>query len=445
MFDKIFHKATISRENNAALYQEMLRLEKERKAKEESENSLKNTVRYMNVDYRSDNCSDELLELIDQYEFEILSYEKNLNDELDSDTWLEIYRCRKNNWTFEIKNYPDYDIEEGIYSIGNLKNILIGRDVNFYCDLGCRNTCQSELDAFIRLLDCNSEKQYVEETYKEFYDIPLLLVRNGMDCTVIEEDFTIGKGGFTCKIDFSSSPLKKEKDKVTVLYLKFRHYIDKDSQLFVCREDERKFVSFHRYSDDDSDLKYYFNYTDRNDIDELVKCINCFYEHSNRRVGYLEEGKYYSNHDVIKYFKSVMDNNEIFEKRNHHLIRMEDIYGSSNCCVNKYKGVEIYVGKNLIINDAGGWAEGDEINSSHITVEYNTNKDNKSCVLSIKNYIYKNTDSIYDTIFEDHIYDIRLNPTFMVDELEIKGSFSYIMKCLDEYVTNMMKIYEILK
>lgn len=450
MFDKIFKQAVISRKNNVAAYEERLRLEKEKKEREEAEKALKNVVRYMNVDYRDNNCSSELLHLIDKYEFEVLSYEQNLNsDDIENPLYygeepLEIYRCKKNNWTFEIKNYPDCDINEGIFSICNLKNISTGEKVDFYCDLGCRNTSDNKLNSFLNLTNFNSEKQYIKERYAKFFEIPSLLISKGVECKVIEEDYTLEGCGFLCEVNYSLSPLLNKGDKAKVFFLKFTINFIGNAELFVLKnKNDFRIETLCTYSH--TDAKYKFQYNSGADIDELIRCMNCFYEQINKRIGYLEGDRYYSNLDIVKYFDSIMKDEKLHSKTNHYLVKFENCYGRYKNTANKYKGQEIYISKNLVINDAGIWAEGDEINNSHITIEYNTNKDDKNCILNIKNYIYKDMDSVTETSMHNGVFYVDLKPEFMIDEIEIKGSYLYIMEYLDKYIKTIFKIYEIIE
>lgn len=444
MFNDIFNSALSSRERNVRYYKEKTRIENEVKRKDDNERLLKNVVGYMNVDYKTDNCSLELLNLINKYNFQILSYEKNFDvREYDDDEPVEVYRCKKNNWTFDICHYSDFNIREGIFNITALKNVVTGKEVDFYCDLGCRATDELKLNVFLKLMNFNGEKQYIENEYKVFFDVPGLLCKMGVVCNIINENYTIKNAGFICEIDYSSSSLVREDDRKHRFYLKFEQNYTKDSELVIFEnsniDEMNMFVEFN------IETKNRLKYRNHQDLNELVKCMDAFYEQINGRMGYEENGIYYSNNDIVEYLNSIINDKRIYDKTNHYLIRLDGYKGKYNCRANKYTGQEIFVSKNLVINDAGYWAEGEEINNSHITVEYNRNDDKDCCILTILNYIYKDADSYFEDIIDNDDYYLELNPIFLVGEVKIKGTYTYIMRCLDDYIKGMMKIYEIIE
>lgn len=431
-FKSIFKIAKKVKIENAEIDEERKKLKKI----EEAKKKIKIVSEYKSNDYRKNNCSEELLGIIDKYNFNIKSYVRGNCD--DYDELLETYYCEFNNWIFQVKNYSDVDIEEGVFAVSDLRNIVTGENVAFYCDLGCRNTSELRLEKFIKCLSFKSEAEFAESYYKDYIKLPELLVNNGLNCDIVEKNYTLQ----------SIDAILKIYDGV---YLGFRSdYTDKIKIVLSNSQIYLKGRTVGKY------LKYYFDYHGDEDIEELVKCIKAFKEHVDGRFGYFECGEYFQNKNIEKYMNnfisSVKCNDDGYNKWNHYLIKVFDKSGS-NVNINKYNGLEIFKKYELTFNDFSQWSVGNKTNKSIITIKYDTKKDREYCELNIKNYVYTFEDQSSDLyIHNDNEYDeedvwmfseVLLNEKYMVANVVKKGSFIYVLGVLKEYIESMCEIHEI--
>lgn len=455
MFEDILSKARTSKNSNNAKYKQMKKEADELKAQKEAEKTLKVVAGYMNTDYRKENCSSELLGLIDRYGFEIKSYELNMEEkESYYDTLLETYHCKYNDWLFDINNYSDIDIAEGIFSIRNLKNAKTGEKVEYYCDLGCRNTCEGELKKLLRFLECKSEKEFAKKEYAAYIELPSILRQAGVDFTVKLKKFTLNNPCLALSINYEN----KENQGMYVRYKKvllriLNHWSD-ELQLVITKDkgwedNSDRYASALSYGEH----FYSFKYNSSDDASELIRCIDAYYDHINGNIGFFEDGKYYSNSDVDRFFDSLRNDKKAFDKWNHYAIIVNGVTPSYGKCgsnrnniLNKYKGIEINAETELVFNDAAQWSEGDEINKSIIKVIYDKNIDANNCILIVENYIYTDDDEYLQEIYDEesaYEYSMIMNPQFMVGKVEFRGSFSEVMTKIKEYVYTMCNIYEI--
>ena len=434
-FDVIFKKAQEVKIENDKVDQERKKIQKINEAKEK----IKVVGGYTTNDYRKSNCSAELLNLIDKHNFKIKSYIKNTDYDDFYNELLETYYCEFNCWSFTINNYSDVDITEGIFQVTNIKNKITGETVDFYCDLGCRNTSDMQLEKFIKFLSFKSNSEFVEDYYSEYIKLPKLLIKNGVGCEIVKEEYSLNSIGTILKIDEN-------------VYLSFG--TDYEDQIFIKLSDK---IKRHTICDE---LVYIFEYKNGQGIEELIKCIKCFKEHVEGKVGFLEGGKYFGNKDIQRYIDKFIDSvkksEDGYEKWNHCLFKLRSIqdvdfilepFGKK---INKYSGIEIFKKYELIFNDHSQWSIGDKTNKSIITIEYNTKEDKDNCILDIKNSISTNMDD--DTnLYEYEDYDDgdedslegAINDEYNTTNVVEKGSFSYIMSKLNDYIENMCKIYEV--
>ena len=427
-FDIIFKKAQEVKIENDKVDQERKKIQKINEAKEK----IKVAGGYTTNDYRKSNCSTELLNLIDKYNFKIKSYIKNADYGEFYHELLETYYCEFNNWSFTINNYSDVDIAEGIFQVSNIKNKITGEKVDFYCDLGCRNTSYIQLEKFIKFLSFKSNSEFVEDYYGEYMKLPKLLIKNGVDCEIVKEEYSLNSIGTILKID----------EKV---YLGFGR--DYEDQVFIKLSDK---IKRHTVRDE---LVYNFEYKSEQDIEELIKCIKCFKEHVEGKVGFLESGKYFGNKAIERYIDKFIDSvkksEDGYEKWNHYLFKLRPIHDddfmleSFGKKINKYNGIEIYKKYELIFNDYSQWAIGDKTNKSIITIEYNTKEDKENCILDINNSINTSADDTNLYAYDEYEDYEDGDDDYNVINVVEKGSFSYIMSKLNDYIESMCKIYEV--
>ena len=428
-FDHIFRNAESSLRQNKEEQQkrdEEKRLSELRK-KQEIENLRLSGQ--MIGDPQQENCSNELYHLILNFGFSIQSYTNHMSNFNDSfDELAETYYCAKGFWEFSIAHYTDVDIPEGIFAVREISNKVANEVLSFYCDLGCRNTSESRLQEFLNLLQSDSFLQYKLDAYQPYLQLPQLLSDQGYTVEPVSYDFMLSEPqGY---LDLGDS-----------LYIKFYRTWSDQFQLVVTNNSKWNINS----SNDGYDgIGYYFQYRTSDDITELVSCIEAFKSHALGHIGYYENNQYFSNDHVLRFFKSLKKDCPE-EAWNHHHIRLDHHnfwdgrgFASDPKNLNKYVGLELYTVSELRFNDAAQWSIGDYINTSVITFEYDKRKNAQQCRLQIKNYIHHRHKSLrYYNDDEEQVYDDR----FLVDHIELFGSFTELMDSLQTYVHAMITMH----
>lgn len=437
-FQKILEQAKLIFEENKAI-QQRIDLEKQQenlKKEEEIFNKRENKV--TNYNYETDCYSKELLGLIKQFGFIIESYDKFTDfSEYDYEPTLETYYCKFNQWRFEVHNYSDVDIKEGIFALNNIKHITTGEEVDFYCDLGCRNTGEDRLDEVLEFLSYNSLQGYVNEKYKNYVLLPSLLRNEGYSVEEVDYNFKLNEPQGYLKLNDS-------------LFVKVYRAWHSDFKFVITNDKNWNVNSANDSLHNWGKKAYFFNYNSINDISELCKCIEAFKEEQAGKIGYYENGQYYGNNDIIRLYDNLRDKENPYKDCwNHYLIQVEHKkywdcrgYDEDNSVItNKYKGLEIYITTELTFNERS-WKIGDYANKSIITFEYDKRKNPDKCRLLIDNYIYNDKEEswqIYDDVAEEYIP----NKSKLVGSIEMYGTFTELYNQLKDYIYKMCEIHEI--
>lgn len=437
-FQNIFDKAIKSHNTNIELNKIKQSENLSEKIKKEQciEEKRKNNVQVYN--YETDCYSQELLELIKKFEFVIEAYDKFVDIDYDDySPTLEIYYCKKNNWKFEIHNFSDVDITEGIFALKNLKNFLTEESVNsFYCDIGCRNTGESRLLELLEFFEYNSLSDYVKYKYEHYIELPNLLRSAGYD--VKENDYSFG-------LNKSTGYLEIEKNLFIRVYIAWM-----DDIKFVITNNNKWDINSSNHSiRTRAEKSYFFNYNSKNSFHELCKCIEAFKDEQAGKIGYFEQGNYYSNSNIIDLFNKYKKSDK--DAWNHHLIRIDyddywDCRGydeENSLIINKYKGLEVFVKTEVTFNDAAQWTIGEYSNKSLIIFEYDKRKNTEKCRLKIDNYIYKDSfiTQNYDEVTEE--YNIIYDDKNLIESIELYGTFLELYEVLEAYIVTMFKIHNI--
>ena len=437
LFDEIFAVAKTMHEENKETYEKQIE-NKEKRALDELQSELaKRTNGVQRANPEKSNYSEELYDYIKEFGFVIDSYEQfeeNLHTyDYFGDTPIEIYYCSYGVWQFKVKNYNDVDIEEGIFSLTDITHKETGVNVDFYCDLGCRNTAEARREALLDFLTYPSLEMFIQDQYGKYLRLPELLRKKGLDVT--ENDFSFELNEANGYLTLGDS-----------LYVRvFRNRLDE--MKVVVTNDETWSVNSSNY-EGSADKAYYFEYDSVDDIDELVKCIDAFRLAQEGEIGYYEQAteQYYSNEDVYAFFDDFRSHENFYEEAwNHYHIKIEHAHSSDwhgdeelSRIVNKYKGLELFTETELTFNDAAQWSKGDIKNKSIITFEYDRRK-SEQCRLLIKNYVYKDSLLMLDEETDEYIID----ESHLTGMLEKHGSFLELMDIMKQYVHNMIEIHEL--
>jgi hypothetical protein len=296
--------------------------------------------------------------------------------------------------------------------------------------MGCRNTGKARLDSLLSLITYQTTKEYIQSKYASFIELPELLAQKGIKVDIIDYHF---------KINEPTGYLKVEDG----VFIKFYRAWHDDIKMVVTNNHN---WGVNSYNDKYGEIGYYFDYHGREDMDELIKCIRCFIEHKNGRIGYYENGFYYTTEDVKGIFEGIKNYSEVdHDKWNHNHIRLEEReywdsrgYGVESKEINKYEGLEIFHEQEMTFNDNAQWSIGSMKNTSIIRVEYHNRKNDK-CLLTIENYVYPESYEEYDPN-EDVL---ERKKEFLVSKVETYGTFLEIKKIIWDYACEMIKIHEI--
>lgn len=430
-FENIYELARKAKEQNKLQYAGKQRQRECNEIQQEERIKENRVTGFTNANYETDCYSKPLLNKIKECGFTIDSYEKfdNFDDEDDWDYYnrtLENYYCSLNNWNFKINNHSDVDISQGIWALRDIENKVTSEKIDFYCDLGCKNTSQARLDDVLRLFQYNSLNEFIENEYKKYLELPNLLREN--NCNVIEHNYSFS-------LNEPKGYLELEKG----LYIKiYRAWMDNFHLVVTNKKGWDVNSGAHSY---DREKAYYFEYNSQNDISELIKCIQAFKDEQEGEIGYFENERYYNTYNVKQIFDNLRDKNDYYKDCwNNYLIQVEHKdywdgrgYNKDSKIINKYEGLEIYLETELTFNDAAQWSEGDLINKSLIIFEYDRRKSDK-CKLEITNYIYSHNEEYSEW---------TINPEKIQDKIELYGDFSELASKLKEYINIMVKIHEI--
>lgn len=392
---------------------EKRQLEEKKMNSLEKETIKDNYVEFIDIE---NNCySKELFEIIKKLGFTITKYVKNSNPDYDDYyCTAEIYSCIYNNWQFDVKNLPDYDIEEGIFAIYDIKNNITKEVVKNYLDIGCRNTSKEKLDNFIMLLENSS--------YEDFFNKRYYLYKKAIDklkefCEVKEILNDVEKFPIRLSLvpELSINPERKK-----------IYFIATETECIISVDEKNSY--FYKY--------YTTTPKCENDINNLQKIVKCFIEDIDGKIGYFENGKYFNNKDIHNFFKKLKEtfSYEIF---NHYKIQIyrNDYKGD---IINKYEGQEIYYGTNVLFNDASQWSIGDIAINFTFVIKYNKELCDK-IILNI--YAYKINNKTGEFMFKSKEYEDMYNKQEMLGCECAKLDIDEVYECTPDELLSKLRAY----
>lgn len=349
----------------------------------------------------------------------------------------EYYYCSNDKWNVKIRNLL-YDPDLGtILQVLELTNKTDGQVVDFYCDLWCQNTGDIRFRQFKYLLS-HTYDEYIKEEFGLYLTLPKLLRDKGFN--VIENDFVFNPIRCIGNLEISQPSKPKIKS-----YLRISH----DYGCYVSLNSVLKESMFNK------NISYDVKYNSDKDLDALVEIINKHLEHIEGKIGYFEDGRYYTNKDIERLF----DN---YERKFDHVTDMSDSYKYeywniseyddrkptkeetdkyNRMCdlaeINHYTGAEIYKKYEMSINyDA--YHFGGVGTKYEFEIIYNLNIDKDNCILNVKQttteYVGRNNvlndDSLENEVKEE------------TNTYSVKGTFTYIEDTLTEFLDELSKISE---
>lgn len=450
MFNKIYENAiNASKYNKEKIIERNLVLEEYESSTSEEEKirDYSNEAKWVVFEKEptsDDVWSEELLNIIRENNFNILEYAKRIdqvNYYEDYGSIMEYYTLSNNKYKFIAKYRLDVDIDEGILCVYDVENLKTGEVIEFYLDLGCRNTGKAKFDDFLLLISCDSKEEYISKKFASYLVLPEMLEKYGyeiLDNTMV----------------YSTERLKgfiKLGEKLYIVPYTAWH----DEVKVVVTNDPKWDINSSNYF---GKMGYYVDFSLEN-FDILIKNIESFKRHVAGKYGYLEGDTCFKNKDIEAYFERFKDkdkNGNYRKAYNNRIIEIESINGwdgrgyGNIPYINLYKGLEVAKHYQVTINPSSGY--GYDFcdlfsNLSDIVLKYDTSIDKNNCILLINNYHYKNEDGvhIYDEDIYDHIDSLSdlLDKEFLVDTIEFRGSFSQCIEMIDKYLMKMFEIFEI--
>lgn len=448
MFDKIMENARKGYEENLETQKAELKKESEvmdnysvtQRIRMEAED--KNWIVLNQIPDESVVYSENLLNIVRENEYKVIEYGKRLDSESFYDEYCavsEYYLVEKNNYRFIIKHLEDVDIDEGIFAVYEVVNILSDEKIEFYVDLGCRNTGEELFEDFKLLISCDSKEDYMNKKYKKYYDIETKLVENG---------FKILSKNYNFSTRNSHAFLQVHEKAYVVIYKAWM-----DELKVVVTNNKTWDVNS---SNNLNNIGYYVDY-DENNFDVLVETIKAFVKHITGEFGFFEDGIYYNNAHLRKFYEYIYskkdDEGHTPEIFNHYHVQFKKVDGwdcrgyNSPHYINVYNGLEIADHRKLILNDAAQWSVGNIVNVSDIIFKYDKNIDTDNCILMIRNYQYDKTeDDFYWTDDKECIDEFFVEEDaekYLVGSIEFRGAFFEVLRQLYAYIIEICKKFNI--
>lgn len=425
-FEKIFEMATTFHQKNKDLEEtDFLSSEKE---KEEP-------IFYEDVNYETDCYAKELLDIITNYDFEIVSYKKYRESYFSARyrSVLETYDCRFNGWTFTISHVEDDDNGKTfqLHDVIHKKNLeSVQNQIHFLSwDLHEKKSSKEEIQTLISVLSSPSLQDYMDKAYEKYRNLPSLLEKKGYTVKPISYGFAFQEPqGF----------LQLEEG----LYLKCYKAECTENMKFVVTNDSawNEYCENDLYSDAAQHTKgYSFSYQSEEDIDELCKCIEAFRDEQKGHIGFYEDGTYYNTNDLISFFQeieSIHEDNEEAPAALGVLYSSHDWYSDEKRNVNKYTGLEVHFQVRLQFISQLPTMKDCYVNDSLVTFTYDKKIDPNACKLQIDNCIFKESNGSAVINEEKHEDEI----THSIVE---NGSFSDLFGLVNDYVSHMCLLHEI--
>lgn len=393
-------------------------------------------------------CIDKILEL----QIEIIDtvlYPSNFHNRsmtcLGGGCTTFIFECKKNHYNFTIEFDDDCDCEPGILMVEEVLNTKTNEVYSINCDLFCQNTCDTILQNFRCLLECDNIDQYINQRYGIFINLEKLLNNNNLKCKHLYDDF-LPKKNITLN-DYDYKFVYEVETEYTKCYI-----------LPIMRDDYDYIINIIPYSDkkkldalepNPSKYSVTFNYKNENQIDKLVELIKMYTKIISNKFGYFENNNYYNHNNlneiVNKYYKSYgndfhmkYDLRTYFNYNQQSDLEIDVLFEITNK-ISTYVEKESTVSlENYILtknfNPNGIYPR----DVYYITVKYNPKKDKDNCVMTIDglwydiNYDFKQ--DFYKMPHRNYFKD-KKNIINNLQQISLTDTFSNIYKIINNFVS----------
>lgn len=423
-FDSIFEKAQQLRQENLKKVKEEEKKEAEKLIQRKIE-----SVEGLNI-YKTNNKSKKLLKLIEKYGFIVKDYEQINLEEDDCNYYdypIETYSCQFGPWKFSIQHFLDMYTSEGLFIVSVLTNEKTHEEINFHIDLNCQTTGEEALEEFLKLLNCESEKDFVVDKYGHLIALEQLLKANGIDIKQNTLKFSIRKieGYLKLEDNIYLKPLMELKEKVKLV-------VTNTSKWLATNYNSNTELGDHAYE---------IQYESIDDFKNVQEAIQLFAAHMAGEIGFFEKGVYYSNSAFRKFINQFK--HKYPKSWDHYLIRINEyehfeydrdeyneyIMFDTTPVISKLTGIELFYEGDILFNNAAHWSEGEDAIGVRFTLCYDKKTDPNVCTLRLKHITFKNqSHNNYETILQEDIF---------------KVSYLEACKLLEDYILHMADIFDI--
>lgn len=370
------------------------------------------------------------------------------------DTKVYKFYCKRKYYKFIIEFIDDCDCEPGLLYVDNIIDDRTGKKIEIKCDLYCQNTGSYELNNFLTLIESESLEDFVNKRYTkllllfdyfEKYSIKIndvdraqLIDYNALldnhnylsfristprgECIILLPHYN--ENGETCDYIFVGPTVTDYNNNKAKSFMKLIENKNDKGETGSVKIDRTYF--YHGYKE----CCLYTKFDDSTSVENIIELINCHFNNTEGKVGYEENGTYYTSETIKLYLKS----------RSISFKDYTDYYNGPII------GVVIYL-------SSLSWDYYDGLNFRQNKDLYNINypydmyklvfwfdKADKNCHLSIEGkykLINKLSEKYYSTKTLDVIEEFKV-----FEPLEITGTFTEVFNSLKDIIVKIQKIFE---
>ena len=434
---KILSKAEEIYQENLVAHEEVLRKKKQEEKKLIEQLNIKR-IGAVNNEAIIEFCHKYYLEeFLNKYKFEPFDCEEYIQD-IKYDEKISRLWCISGKWLFSLDIVHDEDEEmdeDTSLIIDNVYSCVSGEFLD--CSYQICLSYTATIESLVEVFNSESIEEFMDKKYGEYMKLPKLLEQEGF--VVKEYDYMCDVMGVHGYLDIGDDVYIKIDDKT------------KDTPAVLIL-DNHKYDDGDEYYSDLGGLCYRFEYQSSNDISNLISYIEIFKEEKKGNMGYFENGVYYGQKDVERFFEEIRDRKELYSYFEKELIEISYGYlGEEDCGIprsyagktHKPSGLEICAKMQLVFNDSPKYEIGNKINKTHILFKYDKKEDDKNCVLYLRNYVYDRNETLFDIERVNGSYRYQINDKHNVGNVVLKGTFTELMESLKWYVYNMCAIHKI--
>jgi len=284
-----------------------------------------------------DNVKNEYYRALDKiasFGFEVWGVEKSLL-KFKNRTWSSccggtcVYKffCKKNHYKFVLEFIDDCDCEPGLLYVRKITDGRTGTEYNLRCDLYCQNTGNYELKDFLFLIESESLDDFVSKRYSKLLELFRYLEDNTVQINNVDKEQLKDPKILFESYRYLNFRITTPRGECILLLPHYRENDETCDYIFVgpsveeynklqkteCwrlkpeDNDESKSVKighnefYHNYKD----LCFYSKLDDSRSNADIMELIDCYFNSREGRIGYLEDGTFYSDKHIEKFLSEL--------------------------------------------------------------------------------------------------------------------------------------------